>query len=421
MLKARINGRVNFNILFAFAVFTGIAGLSAHSAFAQNTVCPSESLKLAGKAEKTKWNSVKDSRNEKDYQSYLTQFPKGRCAETARQLIASLKAPVPTKPPVTTTTPIPTSAPVGNVSLSQESVFNEKESVMAVRFSPVMNMMASGGWNNSLKHWRGTDNEQMYAANASVSGNLIFDLAFSPDGKSIVTGSRPDYSKPAPSVRVWNAADGTAGVVLQNAPSELCGSVAYSRDGARVAAGCFNQDTAARSVRIWDAKTGAEIKVIKDVNGPVVFSKDGSRVTGSHGYTLMLKIFEVSTGNEVVSINGQSFNGFKSVAMSPDGKHLVSGNSNGTITIWDANTGKEITAIKGHTKMVNSVAYSPDGKIIASVSDDGSVSIWNAATGAELWTIKGTTRLTLLSFNSDGSKLVVGGEDGIRVLRVERL
>ncbi len=420
MLERKHNERSTFRGLFLVLMLTvGVAFLS-QTTYSQATICPAEQLKLAGKAEKAKWNAIKDSRNEKDYQAYLTQFPKGRCAETARQQIASLKAPVPTKPPVTTTTPVPTSAPVGNVSLSQESVFNEKESVMAVRFSPVMNMMASGGWNNSLKHWRGTDNEQMYAANASVSGNLIFDLAFSPDGKSIVTGSRPDYSKPAPSVRVWNAADGTAGVALKNVPSELCGSVAYSRDGARVAAGCFNQDTAARSVRIWDAKTGAEIKVIKDVNGPVVFSKDGSRVTGSHGYTLMLKIFEVSTGNEVVSINGQSFNGFNSVAMSPDGKHLVSGNSNGSITIWDANTGKEITAIKGHTKMVNSVSYSPDGQIIASCSEDGSISIWNAATGAELWTIKGTKPLTSLSFNSDGSKLVVGGAEGIRVLRVQR-
>ncbi len=414
MPKAKINGRVNFNILFAFVIFTGIAGLSAQGAFAQNNACPPASLKSAGKAEKAKWNSVKDSRDEKDFQSYLTQFPKGRCAETARQQIASLKAPVPAEPPVST------NVPIGKVSLIQESVFNEKESVMVARFSPVMSMIASGGWNNSLKHWRGTDNEQMYAANASVSGNLIFDLAFSPDGKSIVTGSRPDYSKPAPSVRVWNAADGTAGVALKNVPSELCGSVAYSRDGARIAAGCFNQDTAARSVRIWDAKTGAEIKVIKDVDGPVVFSKDGSRVTGGHGYTLMLKIFEVSTGTEVVSINGQSFNGFSSVAMSPDGRHLVSGNSNGSVRIWDANTGKEITAIKGHTKMVNSVAYSPDGTIIASVSEDGSVSIWNAATGAELWTVKETKPAKSVSFNMDGSKVVIGGEDGIRIVRVQR-
>ncbi|MBK6750808.1 MAG: WD40 repeat domain-containing protein [Pyrinomonadaceae bacterium] len=414
MPKTKDNMIFTFRHIRVFFLVTCLVWVCSQTAYTQSRTCPPASLKLAGKAEKAKWNSIKDSRNEKDYQSYLTQFPKGRCAETARQQMASLKAPFPTKPPVST------NVPIGNVSLIQESLFNEKESVMTVRFSPVMNMIASGGWNNSLKHWRGTDNEQMYAANASVSGNLIFDLAFSPDGKSIVTGSRPDYSKPAPSVRVWNAADGTPGVALKNVPSELCGSVAYSRDGARVAAGCFNQDTAARSVRIWDAKTGAEIKIIKDVDGPVVFSKDGSRVTGGHGYTRMLKLFEISTGNEVFSINGQSFNGVESVAMSPDGKHLVSGNSNGSITIWDANTGKEITAIKGHTKMVNSVSYSPNGQIIASVSEDGSVAIWNAATGAELWTVKETKPAKSVSFNMDGSKVVIGGEDGIRVVRVQR-
>src|SRR6267378_1697431 len=56
-----------------------------------------------------------------------------------------------------------------------------------------------------------------------------------------------------------------------------------------------------------------------------------------------------------------------SVAFSPDGKHIISGSSDKTIQMWDAETGKAVGApFKGHTGQVNSVAFSPDGKHIIS-------------------------------------------------------
>ena len=54
------------------------------------------------------------------------------------------------------------------------------------------------------------------------------------------------------------------------------------------------------------------------------------------------------------------------VAISPDGKRIVSGSADQTVKVWDAATGQEALSLKGHTDGVSSVAFSPDGKRIVS-------------------------------------------------------
>src|SRR5262249_13704048 len=84
-----------------------------------------------------------------------------------------------------------------------------------------------------------------------------------------------------------------------------------------------------------------------------------------------------------------------SVAFSPDGTRIASGSEGvelkdgqrrdwGEVKVWDAQTGKEVLALKGHTGTVSSVAFSPDGERIASGSYDQTVRVWDAQSGQEL-------------------------------------
>jgi WD40 repeat protein len=70
-----------------------------------------------------------------------------------------------------------------------------------------------------------------------------------------------------------------------------------------------------------------------------------------------------------------------SVAFSPDGTRIVSGSSDKTMRIWDAQTGLQTTVLEGHSGPVYSVAFSPDGTRIVSGSLDETVRIWDAQTG----------------------------------------
>ena len=67
----------------------------------------------------------------------------------------------------------------------------------------------------------------------------------------------------------------------------------------------------------------------------------------------------------------------RSIAISPDGKYIVSGSVDGTIKIWDFKTGECLNSLEGHSSWVDSIAISPDGKYIVSGSGDGTIKIWD--------------------------------------------
>ncbi|KAG6903782.1 hypothetical protein DXG01_012321, partial [Tephrocybe rancida] len=78
----------------------------------------------------------------------------------------------------------------------------------------------------------------------------------------------------------------------------------------------------------------------------------------------------------------------ESVAVSPDGKQVVSGSHDQSVCIWDALTGDLVKGLKGHTSSVQSVALSPDGKQVVSGSNDQSMHISDAFTGDLIMELK---------------------------------
>ena len=81
----------------------------------------------------------------------------------------------------------------------------------------------------------------------------------------------------------------------------------------------------------------------------------------------------------------------ESVAFSPDGKRALSGSDDGTMRLWNVETGEELRCFKGHTSWVRSVVFSPDGKRALSGSLDWTVRLWDVDTGKELHCFKGQT------------------------------
>jgi WD40 repeat protein/tRNA A-37 threonylcarbamoyl transferase component Bud32 len=101
-----------------------------------------------------------------------------------------------------------------------------------------------------------------------------------------------------------------------------------------------------------------------------------------------------------------------SVAISSDGKHIVSGSWDRTIKVHDAASGKVLRTLTGHTGEVHIVAISPDGSRIVSGSDDETVKVWNAQTGKVLLTLKAHTgTVWCVAFSPDGKRILSGGQD----------
>ena len=157
------------------------------------------------------------------------------------------------------------------------------------------------------------------------------------------------------------------------------------------------------------------------LRGPVAFNPDGTRVTGGHGHTQELKLFDTSTGEEKLTIEGSSFKGFQDVAFTSDGSQIVSANGDGTLKLWDADTGELKFTFEGHTESVKALAFSPDGSRIVSSSVDRTVKLWDASTGDEIFTLEGQPPdSSAVAFSPDGNRIASGGGDGIKLWEAAR-
>jgi Flp pilus assembly protein TadD len=83
------------------------------------------------------------------------------------------------------------------------------------------------------------------------------------------------------------------------------------------------------------------------------------------------------------------------------------------VRVWDADTGKELFTLNGHTGVVFGVSFSPDGRRLASTGNDQTVRIWETTTGQELLRLdKGHTGpVSEASFRPGGRRLASGSSD----------
>ena len=113
-----------------------------------------------------------------------------------------------------------------------------------------------------------------------------------------------------------------------------------------------------------------------------------------------------------------------SVAFLPDGQHIVSSSSDGTIRMWNPKTGKTVGGpftINTNSVYFNSVAFSPDGQRTVSGSFDRTIHVWNVMTGESVGgPFTGHTRsVDSVAFSPDGQRVVSGSLDGtVRVTDV---
>src|SRR5260370_168794 len=102
-----------------------------------------------------------------------------------------------------------------------------------------------------------------------------------------------------------------------------------------------------------------------------------------------------------------------SVAFTPDGRTLATGDENGNAYLWDADTGRQTAVLRGGAK-VFAVAFSPDAAMVATGYGNGSTYVWKAATGQLIDTIfdAGGKAVDSVAFSPDGKTLAAADENG---------
>jgi len=145
----------------------------------------------------------------------------------------------------------------------------------------------------------------------------------------------------------------------------------------------------------------------------VAFSPDG-KLLATGDTKREIRLWQTAENEQLATLHGHT-GWVRSVAFSADGKQLVSGSEDHTIRLWDIASRECVKVLQGQDSIVRSVAFRPDGQMIAS-SGDKTLCLWDVNTGSchRLPVLEGTIRS--VAFSPDGQTLVSCNSDKTIVL-----
>jgi WD40 repeat protein/transcriptional regulator with XRE-family HTH domain len=143
----------------------------------------------------------------------------------------------------------------------------------------------------------------------------------------------------------------------------------------------------------------------------VAFSPDGKTVLT--GQDNDVRLWDVQTGQQLHQFPGdiQSTAGF-----SPDGREIFTTYGQGVAQLWDLQTGQAIQQFSGDKTFILAATYSPDGKYLATGGLNNLATLWDTTTGQQVRQFTGPDTVTALAFSPDGQYLVTASMDKTAIL-----
>ncbi len=230
----------------------------------------------------------------------------------------------------------------------------------------------------------------------------IYAIAFTPDGRHVVTGSGDR------SVKVWETATGkelktfagTAG--HQN----LVLGISISPDGSLIASGSSDNTT-----RIWDFPSSSPLRTLPGSarTATLAVSPDGTRLAGG-GSDGMLRIWNIADGKEMLKLTGHT-GAITGLAFHANGQILASAGSDRTLRFWNLASGQPLAVFAAHAGPIRGIAFQAGGNLLASAGEDGLLKYWNLPPGPRPALPSHTNGVTALTLAPDNNVLVSGSAD----------
>jgi WD40 repeat protein len=306
------------------------------------------------------------------------------------------------------------------------SPFGKVESyeIRALAMAPDGTKFATGRPRGAVRIWDVTSGEPLVSLTIDEESWREIALAYSPDSRHLAVGA-------GRTIRLFDLEDAADPAIIENAHGGQTTSLAFTPDGKRlVSAGTSDFETRITpdgrrvgtdfcEVFVWDVaerKRLGALEFPERMQGACVMAlaPDGDTLVTMHGgKSFVWDVAERKIVRTLEGIDSTNSRGAMIAAIDPTGKRLAASLHETHVRVYDLATGERVfTEHRRHTRLVTPAAWSHDGRWIATGSTDGAVQVWDATSGKQVQEMKrGTNWVRGLAFTADNKALLVGATD----------
>ena len=281
------------------------------------------------------------------------------------------------------------------------------ENVWSVSWSPDGKYLASGSLDKTVKIWDANSGKELktleehssdvtsvcwspdgkyLASNSGFDAIIIWDansgkklktlkkeswykncVSWSPDGKYLASSSNGGE------IDVWDV-NREKFVLTFDGQMGMSESVMWSPNGKYLVAGYISGN-----IIIWNFEKETEYLTLDSIPKKIIVHDDSPNGKYYCSYYRSSEIQIISNKNhfDIYKTLEEHYGGIFSHSWTNDGNYIVAGCYDGTVKIWDVNSGKAIKSFEGHNTSVNFVGFTSDGRKIISKDDDGKILQWD--------------------------------------------